>query len=501
MTQQDIQNLLANGERVMLECKRAKSSVPNSVWETYSAFANTYGGTILLGVEEDMTEKDTAKRFSIIGVEDAHKVQADFWNMLNNTEKVSTNLLKDEDVQIVEVGGKDVLAITVPRAEVGVRPVYIKGNPLQGTFKRNHEGDYHTTSEEIRMMLRDANDDGNDRLFLEHYTMDDIDTPTLVSYRNRFSSAHPDHVWNDLSHKDFLKQFGCYVVDRNTGEEGLTMAGLMMFGKGLPIRERFGNLRMDYIDKSDLTGEQRYSDRITYDGTWENNLYNFVEMVLPKLLRELPRPFQMEGVIRVDDTLQHKAVREAFTNMIIHADLMLNGLLRVVKYDNRFEFTNPGLLKLPIERIYAGDESKARNQNIQALFRMIGFGEGIGSGFPLILKAWEEKNWLRPELIEEQDLMQVKLVLYIEHDKQNVTNNVTDNVTNDTISKLTDRQRKIIDMMHKNAYITVDELSQNLSVTRRTILRDLKALQEMSVIIREGSNKSGRWIIKDKGGK
>lgn len=495
MTQQDIYNLLAKGERVTLEYKRARNAVPNSVWETYSAFANTYGGKILLGVEEDLSEKDTTKRFSITGIEDFLKVRTDLWNMLNNPEKVSTNLLKDEDVQDVDVDGKKVLIIIL-RAEVDMRPVYIKGNLLQGTFKRNHKGDYHATKEEIRIMLRDANDEGNDRLFLKHYTMDDIDMPSVVSYRNRFSSAHPDHVWNDLDHKDFLKQFGCYAIDRNTGEEGLTMAGLLMFGKGLPIRERFSNLRMDYIDKSKLIGEQRYSDRITYDGTWENNLYNFVEMVLPKLLRELPRPFQMEGVIRVDDTMQHKAVREAFTNMIIHADLMLNGLLRVVKYDNRFEFTNPELLKLPVERIYAGDESKARNQIMQTLFRMIGFGEGIGSGFPLILKAWKEKNWAAPELIEEQDLIQVKLVLYIEQDKKNVTNSVTNNVTDGTILKLNDRQRSIIDIIRKNANITVVEMSQMLLVTKRTVLRDVKMLQDMGIIIREGNNKSGYWTVK-----
>lgn len=94
----------------------------------------------------------------------------------------------------------------------------------------------------------------------------------------------------------------------------------------------------------------------------ENNLFNFIRMVVPRLTRDIPRPFQMDGIIRKDDTPQHKAVREAFTNMIIHADLMLNGLLRVEKYDDRFVLSNPGLLKLPVEQIYAGGESKARNQ-------------------------------------------------------------------------------------------------------------------------------------------
>lgn len=67
-----------------------------------------------------------------------------------------------------------------------------------------------------------------------------------------------------------------------------------------------------------------------------------------------------------------------------------------------------------VEQIYAGEETRARNQRLQNMFRMIGFGENLGSGFPLILSAWNEKHWLKPELIEQRDLMQVKLVLSIE---------------------------------------------------------------------------------------
>ena len=122
---------------------------------------------------------------------------------------------------------------------------------------------------------------------------------------------------------------------------------------------------------------------------------------------DLPRPFKMEGVVRKDDSLQHKAVREAVTNMIIHADFMVNGLLRMEKYDDRIVLTNPGLLKLPLEQIYKGGESKARNQRMQNMFRMIGYGENLGSGFPLILNAWNEKHWIKPELLEQPELMQV----------------------------------------------------------------------------------------------
>lgn len=498
-----IDQLLANGERVTLECKRARKDVPHSLWETYSAFANTDGGTILLGIDEDLKEKDISKRFSIIGVEDAAKIRTDIWNTLNSREKVSTSLLRDEDINTLSYDDKDVVVIHVPRATYEERPVYINNNIMRGTYRRRHEGDYHCPEPIIRMMLRDAYDDGNDRMFLEHYTMDDIDIPTLEAYRNMFRVANFEHVWNGLDHKEFLKQLGAYTIDRVTGKEGLTMAGLLMFGKGLPVRERFDNLRMDYIDKSNLVGDQRYSDRLTYDGTWENNIFNFLRMVVPRLTRDLPRPFKMTGIIREDDTPQKKAVREAFTNMIIHADMMIgSGLLRVEKYDDRFVLTNPGLLKLPLKQIYAGGESKARNQRMQHMLRMIGYGENLGSGFPLILNAWQEKHWLEPQLIEQPELMQVKLELKIVS-----ANNSTvlqggqkegqkeQKEGQKEQKELTPRQLDIIHLLEKTPSATMPQIAESLTITYRTVRRDIDYLQKIGVVSREGGRKEGHWVI------
>ena len=187
-------------------------------------------------------------------------------------------------------------------ANYTMRPVYINKNLLSGSFKRNYEGDYHCTDEEVRAMLRDANENGNDGLMLENYDMNDIDLPTLHAYLNHFKVSNVDHVFNQLDDKDFLRNMGGITIDRSTRREGLTMAGLMMFGKGLPVRDRFDNIRMDYIDKTNLMGDSRWSDRLTYDGTWENNLFNFFTRVMPKLTADLKRPFKLEGMERIDDT-------------------------------------------------------------------------------------------------------------------------------------------------------------------------------------------------------
>ena len=491
----NIYEILSGGERVTLECKKATKCVPGSLWDTYSAFANTYGGTILLGVVEYMDEHDKDKRFEIVGVEDADKIRKDLWNIVNSKEKVNVNILHDDDVQTIDIDGKEIIAINVPRADYTIRPVYINNNLSRGTFKRNHEGDYHCTEQELKMMLRDANEAGNDRMILEYYTMDDIDIPTLERYRIMFKTDNPDHVWNELDHKEFLKQFGGYAINRNDGTEGLTMAGLLMFGKGLPVRERFDNLRMDYIDKSNLIGDQRYSDRLTYDGTWENNLFNFIRMVIPKLTRDLPHPFSMDGVVRKDDTLQAKAVREAVTNMVIHSDFMVNGVLKVEKYDDCFVLTNPGLLKLPIEQIYKGGESKARNQRMQNMFRMIGYGENIGSGFPLILNAWNEKHWMKPELQEQPELMQVKLTLHIQ-------NNVASGSSNDPISdpisdpiNLTERQKMILQMFSEEKSLSRERLCEKTGLSDATAKREIAFLKKAGYLKRVGSLKAGHWIV------
>ena len=113
----DIHKLLSEGERVTLECKKATKGVPSSLWDTYSAFANTYGGTILLGVVEHMDEQDNAKRFEIVGVEDADKIRKDLWNTVNSREKVNINLLCDDDIQTIDIDGKNIIAI---RSDAGM---------------------------------------------------------------------------------------------------------------------------------------------------------------------------------------------------------------------------------------------------------------------------------------------------------------------------------------------------------------------------------------------
>ncbi len=175
-----------------MECKKAQNSIPDSVYETYSSFANTKGGTIVLGADEDKTKTDPKQRFIIRGISSPEKLREDFWNTINS-QKVSANILVDDNVYVVEQDEIAVLMIKVPRADFTVRPVYKGNNPFKGTYKRNHECDYHAKEYEVGAMIRDQSAEGNDSIILEGYTMDDIDSDTLKRYRIMFNS------WNSVA--------------------------------------------------------------------------------------------------------------------------------------------------------------------------------------------------------------------------------------------------------------------------------------------------------------
>lgn len=500
-TEKEIHEDLLKGEKIDLECKEAESQIPKSIYETYSAFANTNGGTILLGIREDRKAADPAKRFTVTGIKDKDKLLADFWNTINSS-KVNANILLDEHVYPLTMGTLTVLVIEVPRADYRIRPVCVGENPFKGSFKRNHEGDYHCTEAEVRAMIRDENESGNDSLLLEYYSMDDIDLEALHRYRNRFRVVNEENVWNALPDKEFLEMLGGYRYDRRKKAEGLTMAGLLMFGKGLPIRDVFDLINMDYREETDVSFDVRWNDRITYDGTWENNLFNYIQRVLPKLTAGLPRPFRMEGVLREDDTPQHKACREAVINMVIHADFQGEGTLKVIRRADRIELTNPGILKIPKELIYKGGNSKARNPKMQTMLRMIGYGDTAGSGFPTILAAWAEKNWPEPELEEDTVLNQVTLTLRLGSDEEvELSSETTKETTKKTTEKTTKKTTKkttretILELLGNDPQTSAKELANAIGITEDGVRYHLNLLKKNGVIYREGPDKGGKWVV------
>lgn len=502
----EILNLINKGEKFNFELKKTSNGLPNSIFETYSSFANTAGGIIVLGVEEDKSKKELKERYTITGLKDANQMKEDFWNTINS-KRVSNNILLNDDVYILNINNLDILVIEVPRADFTMRPIYIGDNPFKGTYKRNHEGDYHAKEFEVRAMLRDQSDNGYDGKILEGYNLSDIDSDTLKKYRIMFDTRNPNHVWNTLDDKAFLEMLGGYRKDRRENVEGLTVAGLMMFGKGLAIRDEFDNLFMDYLDESDINDETRWVDRVTIDGTWENNLFNFFRNVMPKLTNNLSKPFVLENLQRVDDTRMHKAIREAFVNMIIHADYrMESGCLKIIKGKDFILFSNPGNLKLSKEQIFKGGESKSRNPRIQTMFRMIGYGDNAGSGFPNILKTWKIYGLPSPELEEDTILNKVTLTLKLDLKEGKMSEDFLEFRENErrlseVLSEVLEpvdynKLKDIIKYLEDFKSITPNKVKELTGKSEATVRRYLNILVNTGLIKKEGKTSNTRYVYK-----
>lgn len=215
-----------------LEFKAAKGGLPSSMWETYSAFANTSGGTIVLGV----TERDDGE-LDIHGLKNTQTLLDSLWSTINNRQKVSSSILSASDVEVSKRSGRDVIFIRVPKASRQQRPVYLNNKPFEETYRRDHSGDYRCSQEEVRRMFADQADEPVDSRILTNYGLDDIDNDSFRQFRSRMAASRRDHPWLAEDDIGLLTKLGGWRRERASGQEGLTVAGLLMFGKGHTIIE------------------------------------------------------------------------------------------------------------------------------------------------------------------------------------------------------------------------------------------------------------------------
>lgn len=401
----DINSFANHRENNIIEAKKAQGGLPASLWETYSAFANTDGGTILLGVEE---LDDHSLR--VIGLKDAVKMEKDFWNKVNNRQTISVNLLTNKMVRIESVDGKDVLVIEVPRAERTMKPVYKGQEPKNGTYRRNGEGDYLCTLEEVSAMYRDAALSSMDKKVLKEMDYSVFCQESIKSYRQVFNGLHPTHVWRDLEDEVFLRRLGAIGV-ADDGTLHPTSAGLLMFGYEYEITREFPQYFLDYQENRQM-GATRWTDRFTSsNGEWSGNVYDFIYKVTPKLCSDLKVPFVLQGLNRIDDTPLHKLIREAVTNCCAHADFYGRRGLVIQKGKTTFTFSNPGCLRVSKKEAIDGGISDPRNDTILKILSMINYGERAGSGMNGIFMIWEKVYGVKPSFEEQIGVDRMVLTL------------------------------------------------------------------------------------------
>lgn len=406
----DLKNLAESEE---VEFKQAagrdgKGTLPQDFWASYSAMANTRGGWVILGI------KEKKGHFSIEGVSEPEKIRTDLFNQLNDRDKVSVNLLKGtEDVLFIQLENKTIIAIRVPPASRKQKPVYITKSPFGNTYIRQDDGDRRCDDLAVKRMLAEQLYESRDNQILSsHFSFNqDINHDSLRTYRNLLSAHNPQHPYLELDLPAFFRTIGGWRKDRETGDEGITLAGLLMFGEWEAINDALPNYLVDYQERPAAKTELRWIDRVVPDGTWSGNLFDFYRKVFQKLTSDLKIPFVLENGQRKGDTPIHTALREALVNTLVHADYSENVSLLVVKRPDLYGFRNPGTPRLPIEDVLSGGISDCRNRLLHQMFLLVGLGERAGSGMPKIFSGWKQANWRTPKLWEKLSPAQTILEL------------------------------------------------------------------------------------------
>jgi len=515
----DFHKLTEHKENSRLEAKLAAGGLPRSIWETYSAFANTNGGVILLGVEESPD-----KSLHVAGVKNPEKIVADFWNTAHNRKKVSINILSDNHVKIIPADGKEIVSITVPKASRAEKPVYLNDH-IENAYRRSGEGDYRCTKEEVLAMLRDNAIKTQDMLVLENMDNNVFNYDTVKSYRNRLKVTRPDHVWEELEDDEFLYKLGAIGLGESR-ERHPTAAGLLMFGNDYEIVREYGNYFLDYQEHFDA--DTRWTDRIhSSTGQWSGNVCDFYFKVINRLAQTLKTPFSLERDTRIDDTPMHKALREAFVNCMVNSDYYGRYGLVIKRTTYGVSFENPGGLRVPIELAISGGISDPRNSVLMKMFNLLNIGERAGTGIPGIYKTWKKENMNIPQLEETMNGMRTKLSLPIEYrpnvlmvseatsgmtkyvvKEPDVVNYVVKDVVNDfnvvkddvkdvvnDLDVVNESQAKVIELLRKDKNITIPQIAEQLELSTRQIQRLLRKLTECGMIKRIGGRRQGYWHV------
>ena len=473
-------------ENNRIEAKKALGGLPRSVWETYSAFANTYGGIILLGVEE-LADKS----FRTVDLPDPEKLIKEFWDIVNNPNKTSVNVLSAKDVFIQEVDGDRIVVINVPRAERSYKPVYVDGNPLN-TYRRNGEGDYRCTREEYQAMVRDASVKTQDMLVLDEMDVDVFNQESVRSYRQRMRLSRPGHVWEALEDEDFLLKLGAVGIGSD-GKKHPTSAGLLMFGNEYEIVREFNTYFLDYQEQYDA--DTRWSDRIiSSSGDWSGNVYDFYFRVYNKLIQDIKVPFKMEGGVRVDDTSVHQALREALANCLVNADYYGRQGLVIIKKRDAITMANPGGFRIEIDAAKSGGVSDPRNGTMLKMFNLIDIGERAGSGIPNIFRVWRERGWAAPEITEQLEPERTVLTLLFSKsdDKKATIKSADKKVT----IKSARQKEEIIAYLTDHVSAKSSDIAELLGVKSTRAKKLLSELIAEEIVVAEGGNRNRTYKLK-----
>ena len=455
------------------ECQNVefKSSWNDKYLEWICGFANAQGAVMYFGVNDDN---------EVVGLKNTKKLLEDIPNKVVNYMGLVV------DVNLYEQDGMEYIEVVIEPSNVPIsyrgKYYYRSGSTMQelnGTSLQQFV---------LKKMGRSWDDVTLDRAKLDDIYRDAVD----YFLRKGIDAQRIPEDQRNAPTLDVLTSLG--LIDE---DGGLKNAAILLFGKR---PQRFFPSVMFKIGRFG-----RNDADLLFQDVIEGNIIQMADHVMNALQSKyLVSPIRFEGMNRIERLeIPKEALREVLYNAIAHKDYTGSDIQMHV-YDDRVEIWNEGELPAGYnqETLFARHSSKPRNRNIANAFFKAGFIDTWGRGFQKIRDGFEAAGIPMPKVENFCGGVRVTIQRTKFMQMMNVTSNVTSNVVSDVVSdvvslsvvKLTDRQKKIRELIQKDSFISAKQMAVVLSVDSRTVQRDIADLQKKGVLIREGNTSAGHWI-------
>ncbi|MCQ2411953.1 MAG: putative DNA binding domain-containing protein [Sphaerochaetaceae bacterium] len=470
MTEEQISKMLSLGESSTVEFKRCGNGFEADTYETVCSFSNRFGGTILCGVQDDGT---------VIGLPDSNTTSMvrNFITVLSNPNLFQPTLALDPEVIFYK--GKTIIAIHVPvSAEVHSYKHVV--------YDRVGDCDIRSvsTSNLADMYIRKRNVFTEQKIY-EYVGLEDL-RPDLISLcRKRAVNKRSDHPWKNLDDLELLKSARLYAKDYETGKQGLNLAAVLLLGRDEVIGSICPAYKTDAILRK--YNVDRYDDRETIS----TNLIDSYDRLIAFSHKHLWDKFCLENDQTI--SLRDIIVREMVSNILIHREYSSTFVARFV-IENTHMYTENACRATRQEQLTPENlVPVSKNPIIASFFSTIGNADELGSGTRNLFKYSKLYSGKCPTMMED-DIFKLDVPLDDSYSYA-IGRQGGSFVGEKAPAYLTSNQRKIVAAMASDGSVTAARLSEIVGISTRKVEENIRTLRESGIIRREGSNKSGRWVV------
>ncbi len=452
MTPQNINQLIATGESQQLEFK-SSLNMREEIGETISAFANSTGGVILIGVSDDGTVR---------GVQMGKKTSEDLAHFIrNNTDPQMYPEIREHDRD-----GNTVIALSVK--ENDIKPVFFKGSPFQRVGKTNQRMSVTRIRELAQQQPIRV---GWDEQVCEGATLTDIDQPLVSQFIKEANAKRNTSLNESATVKIVLRKLGLLKANH------LTHGAVLLFGKE---PQRFHSQAEVRCARFKGTEPVEFIDMKVFSG----NLFSQIDEVEEFVKTHIALRAKIGGMKRQEQwEYPLEAIREAIVNALCHRDYASSGNVQIRIFDDRLEVRNPGGLPegLTVEALKRDHDSFPRNRKIAECFFLVKLIERWGTGTNRMIRLCSDAGLPEPRFEDRKISFIVSLNQFF--------------LTEDVLESLNDRQKNAIEFLKGTKRITTREYASRFGISHRMARIDIKQMIDLGILEKKGASDKTTYYV------